>query len=128
MAGQSLRDICGKSGMPDKSTVFRWLAINEKFRDQYARAREIQQEHHAEELLDIADDGRNDWMASNDEENLGYKLNGEHIQRSRLRVDARKWLMSKLAPKRYGDKTQITGEDGQPIAISHVVKFISSGN
>ncbi len=38
----------------------------------------------------------------------------EHIQRSRLRVDARKWLMSKMAPKKYGEKLQHTGDGGGP--------------
>ncbi len=59
----------------------------------------------AEEIVEIADDGRNDWMEvmSKDGESIGWRLNGEAVQRSRLRVDARKWLMSKLLPKKYGE-------------------------
>ena len=43
--------------------------------------------------------------------------NNEHIQRSRLRVDARKWIAAKLLPKRYGDKLQHTGDGGGPIRV-----------
>src|SRR3990172_7086066 len=57
--------------------------------------------------MDISDDGTNDWMASNDPENPGYRVNGEHIARSRLRVDTRKWIASKLKPKKYGEKLDI---------------------
>lgn len=63
----------------------------------------------AEEILDIADDGTNDWMEKKDDEDncIGWRENGEAVQRSKLRVDTRKWLMSKLAPKKYGEKQEI---------------------
>jgi hypothetical protein len=65
----------------------------------------------AEDVISIADDGTNDWMDSNDPLNPGYKLNGEHTQRSKLRMDARKWYTSKLAPKIFGDRQalEVTG-------------------
>ena len=73
----------------------------------------------AEDILDIADDGTNDWMEKQDSEGsaAGWSFNGEHVQRSKLRVDARKWLMSKMKPKKYGEKVsqEITGKDGGPI-------------
>ena len=56
-----------------------------------------------EEILDIADDGSNDYM----ETKGGYKINSESIARSRLRIDARKWIMSKMQPKKYGDKLEL---------------------
>jgi hypothetical protein len=61
----------------------------------------------ADELMEIADDGRNDWMERHGEEDPGWQVNSEHIQRSRLRVDARKWTLSKVLPKIYGDKQEI---------------------
>jgi hypothetical protein len=68
-------------------------------------------------LLEISDDGRNDWMQrrGNDERG-GWELNGEHIQRSRVRIDTRKWLLSKMLPKVYGDKSEVagTGPNGGP--------------
>lgn len=106
-SGESLRAICTSEGMPSKTSVFRWLASNEKFRDQYAHAKEAGCEALAEELFDIADDGTNDWVQSNDPDNPGYRLNGEHVQRSKLRVDTRKWYLSKIVPKKYGENSKV---------------------
>ena len=104
--GESLRRICNEDEMPGRQTVLDWLndPERESFRAKYARAREDQQDFHAEEILEIADDGKNDWMARQQGEDTVEVANHEHIQRSKLRVDARKWLMSKLAPKKYGEK------------------------
>lgn len=118
--GESLRAICADAKMPDKSTVMRWLAQIDAFRDQYARAREAQADHMADEILQIADDGSNDtYQAEN-----GEAVNHDVIARSRLRVDARKWLAAKLAPKKYGDKVtqEHTGEGGGP--VQHSVRVI----
>jgi hypothetical protein len=104
-AGMSLVEVCRDPVMPHYSTVLRWVAKHPEFRDRYARAREVQLHVMAEEIVAIADDGKNDWMERNDPENPGFAANGEHIQRSRLRVDARKWLLSKLARDTYGDRT-----------------------
>lgn len=103
--GESLRDICSDDDMPNKSSVFRWLANDPALSDQYARAREEQADAIFDEVLSIADDGRNDWMERRGEEDAGWVTNGENIQRSRLRIDARKWMAGKLRPKKYGDKT-----------------------
>lgn len=120
--GRSLKAICLDEGMPHRATVFRWLADERytSFRDRYARAREAQADAIFDEILDIADDGSNDWMARDQDGDEGDQvLNHEHIQRSRLRIDARKWMAAKLRPKVYGDKSLIehTGADGGPIAI-----------
>jgi hypothetical protein len=115
--GESLRTICTSEDMPSKSTVCRWLAANEEFRDQYARARELQADILADETLDIADDGRNDWMErmGKDGEAIGWQVNGEAIGRSKLRVEARRWYAGKLAPKRYSDKLQLTDGEGKAL-------------
>ena len=121
IAGESLNQICRSDGMPDKSTVFRWLEAHEPFRDNYARAREMLVDSFADEILEISDDGSNDWAAresgDDEEDSGGMFINHEHINRSRLRVDTRKWLMSKLLPKKYGDasKVELTGKDGAAI-------------
>ncbi|MFP9529107.1 terminase small subunit-like protein [Pectobacterium brasiliense] len=106
--GESLRSVCSDDGMPSKQAVLRWLARNEEFRAQYVRAKEEGAEAIAEELFDIADDGTNDWMEKLDKDGecIGYQLNGEHVQRSKLRIDTRKWYLSKIMPKKYGDKVQ----------------------
>jgi hypothetical protein len=68
-------------------------------------------------LLEIADDGRNDWMARNGTDAVGYELNSEHIQRSKLRITTRMWHISKILPKVYGDKSDVTvtGPNNGPI-------------
>ncbi len=115
--GKSMRTVCKADGMPSMQTVFSWLRTMPAFLEQYTRAKEDAADAFAEEMLDIADDAANDWMAANDPENPGYRLNGEHINRSRLRVDTRKWIASKLKPKKYGDKvqTELTGADGKAL-------------
>ena len=115
--GRSLRSICRDSGMPSVSTVMRWLAEFPDMREQYARARELQADAFAEEILEIADDATNDWMVRQSESGgaPAAMVNHDHISRSRLRVDARKWLMSKMAPKKYGDKVIHAGDADNPV-------------
>lgn len=112
--GKSLRTICLSESMPDKATIFRWLKTNKQFRDQYAHAKEASAVAMAEEILDIADDGTNDWMTIGRGDSEREVENREVVNRSKLRVDARKWLLSKLVPKKYGDKLDMT-TDGKPL-------------
>ena len=109
--GESLRAICADKAMPSISTVMGWLfdGNHDKFSEQYARAREAQAEIRADEIVDIADDASGDFTADKDGKLVA---NSEHIQRSRLRVDARKWIAAKLLPKRYGDKLDLGGTVG----------------
>lgn len=87
--------------LPNESTIYRWLLSNEPFCKQYTRAREFQAEPHLEDILEIADDEE---LKPDDK---------------RVRIDARKWAMSKLAAKKYGDKVALTGgdENDKPIEI-----------
>lgn len=106
--GRSLRKICEDADMPMKGQVLRWVAAIPSFRDQYAKAMDIRAELMFDEILDIADDGANDYIPTEE----GQSLNYEHIQRSRLRVDTRKWVVSKMLPKKYGAQ-KFEGGDGQ---------------
>lgn len=117
--GKSLREVCRADDMPAESTVRLWaLEDREGFSAQYARAREIGYQSMADELMEIADDGRNDWQLRMGEDGEGIPvLNSEHVQRSRLRVDTRKWMLSKVLPKLYGDKVEhkVGGDAENPI-------------
>lgn len=126
--GESLRSICLDDAMPAKSSVFKWLREHEAFSDHYARAREAQADSLADEMLDIADDGSNDWMERKDRQgkSIGWEENGEAIGRSRLRLDARKWIASKLKPKKYGDRTTLAGDDSAPLQIG--VSFVATSS
>ncbi len=94
-SGESLRNICKKPDYPAISTVMLWLKEQAAFSEQYVRARELQTETWANEINDIAD-----------------AATPEDFQVAKLRVDTRKWLLSKLAPKKYGDRLDVTGAVG----------------
>lgn len=91
-------------------TIYTWIRDIEEFLNMYERAKEDQADLLAEEIVDISDNATNDWMMTNDPDNPGYRLNGENIQRSRLRVDARKWTAARLKPRKYGDNARLQAE------------------
>jgi hypothetical protein len=114
--GESLRAICGSDRddfMPHIGTVLRWVSQNNEFREQYAKAREIQAETHADDIVTIAD---------------GPTEADDSVKtaRDRLRVDARKWVASKLLPKKYGDKVtnEHVGPDGGPVQVQKIERVI----
>jgi len=123
--GESLRAICRSTDMPALSTVCLWLSKHESFSVQYARAKEIQMEHKLEEMFEIADNSAGDITIGPDGRTI---VNHENIQRARLRVDTRKWAMSKLAPKKYGDRlvAEHSGPAGAPIQHHVDIAFVSA--
>lgn len=94
--GRSLVSWC-KANHVGYSTVMQWLNAHKDFADKYARARDHQAEYLAEEIQDIADEI------------------GKDTQHQRLRVDTRKWIASKMKPKKYGDRTIHAGDEENPI-------------
>lgn len=113
---KGLHDICTENTeFPHVATLMRWLGDDDKkqFRELYARARETQADYMASQILRIADDSSEDALRSKGVKNAdGTKMvlieeNKEFVNRSRLRVDTRKFLMAKLAPKKYGDKIEV---------------------
>lgn len=119
--GTSLRTICKTEAMPPMGTVFRWLADDRyaSFREQYARAREVQADTLFDEILQIADDGLNDTYKDDEGK---VRVDQDVIARSRLRVDARKWMAGKLRPKVYGDKLELAGNPDAPLTVE-IVRF-----
>lgn len=95
--------------MPDKSTIRLWKLVHPEFSTQYIKAKQEQVTNFAEDIIDIADNGSKDYELTDD----GFKLDNEHIQRSRLRVDTRKWYASKLAPKIFGDAKRVEELEGE---------------
>lgn len=131
--GESLRSICDDEDMPGLRTVFDWLADERYaiFRTKYARAREVQADTLFDEMLDIADDGRNDWMEKHngDGQVTGYQENGEALRRSDLRIKTRQWMAAKLQPKKYGDKLDLThaNPDGTSIVFQNIFEAKPEG-
>jgi hypothetical protein len=89
-AGESLHRICKDDHMPAFTTVFNWINTKPDFMNRYEKAKELGCEAMAEEMMEIADDDTQD------------------TQRSRLRVDTRKWYLSKIKAKKYGEKLDTT--------------------
>lgn len=106
------------------STFYEWLEEHDEDGNQtqwakdkskqYARACEERAEALLDEMIDIVDASDADTYT---DDNGETKTDGEVIQRSRLRYDARKWLVSKLNPKKYGDKVDLT-TNGKDLIIS----------
>ena len=103
--GKALRNILKEEGMPSTQTFYKWIEDNEDKSKRYARACELRAEQLFEDILDIADDSSGDITYNKDGDEI---LNTEFVQRSRVRIDARKWILSKLNPKKYGDKIEQT--------------------
>jgi len=125
--GRSLKSICRADDMPSSGTVCRWLGDERysAFRDQYAKAREAQADTIFDEILDIADDGTNDWMERRrDDGSVDGVVNNEAIQRSRLRIDARKWMAGKLRPKKYGERQLIGSDPDAPLPQGFTVNLV----
>jgi len=111
MHKQSLKEICKDPRYPNLSTVIRWLAKPEltAFREMYYYARRVAAELYVDEIFEIADDGSNDWKPRHDKDGglIDYVPDQEAIQRSRVRIDARKWYAARMVPKIYGDKVDV---------------------
>lgn len=128
--GRSVRRACAALGI-GRTKLYERLAAEDDFANQYARAMELRAEHYMDEIIEIADDSSQDTTTIGEEDAGIETTNHEVIQRAKLRVDTRKWLMGKLSPKKYGDKVQNehTGKDGGPIeqAVSISVTFHEPG-
>lgn len=116
---ESLNRICKDDHMPNFDTVMKWLQKedeNGEFYTKYKRARELQAEAHADEMMDIADDGSNDYMEKLDKDGniVGWALNGESVARSKLRLEQRRWNAEKLKPRRFGAKIAVGGAEDLP--------------
>lgn len=124
-SGESIRRICKEDEMPVMSTVMLWLVDGNHsfFSEQYAKARQIQAETLADELFDIADDGSNDYSSfTNSDGEAAYKLNGEAVARSRLRVDTRKWYLSKVLPRFADKKEESSGAEQLADALNRLIE------
>lgn len=125
IAGQSLRKIVQEDWAPSMFTILKWLDEKPAFSAQYVRARELQAEAMFEEIIDIADESDVARVVTEDGE-VDLKLDSTAVARNRLRVDARKWALARMSPKRYGEKItqEQVGADGGPINHSLTVSFV----
>ena len=120
ISGRSLKSILRDDNMPSINTFYDWIESDEKKLNQYARATTIRADLLFEEIIEISDDSSRD-LKINEKTGEGV-IDSEFVQRSRLRVDARKWIVSKMNPKKYGDKLELDNK------VSGSVNVISLGS
>lgn len=120
-SGKSLLAVSRELGLK-YATIRKWEEIVPEHGQNSMRARAIGCHVMADQCIDIADDARNDWMQANHQDDAGWKANGEHVQRSRLRIDTRMRLLGKWLPKVYGEKVEqtIQGPNGGPVEVASV--------
>jgi hypothetical protein len=110
-SNRGIKPLCEKNPhWPSHSTIRKWIFENKEFSDKYELAKQEQADFISDEILEIADHTEEDHTAF-----IGSNV----VQRDRLRIDARKWIASKLKPKKYGDRLDLNHEGGQTI----IVKF-----
>lgn len=120
-SNRGLASICEEDGFPARQTVHEWVIKNKEFADKYARAREDQADFLAEEILEIADHSDRDTVKIRDRSGNEIDVEDkEWTSRSKLRVEARKWVASKLKPKKYGDKVELSGDKDNPLIIKQI--------
>ena len=107
--GRSLRTICSKSNLPSMQTIFRWLRENEEFRSLYVLAKEEAADLLVEEIKDIADGIGGDYIT--DKHTGSIRPNPVAVSRAKLQIESRKWLASKLKPKKYSDRLKVDAEN-----------------
>jgi hypothetical protein len=106
--------------MPSRTTVFRWLADpgNQVFRDQYAYAREEQADAYFDEMIELADTSIVGEKTELDKDGVVVKTTtGDMIERSRLGIETRKWVLGRMKPKKYGERIDLNhgGQKDNPI-------------
>lgn len=116
--GSSMRAACAEAGVTRQSFLRYVDAGGAERADQYARSLAAGCDALADDMLSIADDGSADWETRRDANGNEYQVvNNEAVQRSKLRADTRKWLLSKRLPKKYGDKLELAGDAANPLTV-----------
>ena len=118
--------------MPSLEAFWKWLDENtdeaREFVQLYREAKQRQQDYTAEILYEIADDSRNDFMVKMGKDGMPMLVpDTEHIARTKLRIDTRKWVMARLHPKKYSETVKVGGSDDLPPMKSESEVKVSAG-
>jgi len=113
--GKSLRQASKMAGVA-RQTFLDWVDKDQELSGQYARARSDMIDKIADDIMTIADE---DLIPTGE-----GKVDSAMVQKQRLRVDTRKWLLSKMAPKKYGDKLELSGDEQAPVSIQRIERVI----
>ncbi|VXC99129.1 terminase small subunit-like protein [Sphingobacterium multivorum] len=122
--GESLRAIlqcANRDLLPSVAVFLKWISEDKELEKQYARAMEIRAEIMFDEIIEISDESNPDIDITDDGK---LRVVGEAIQRSRLKIDARKWALSKMNPKKYGEKTEIDHKSSDGSMATQPTKIV----
>ena len=122
--GFSLRSILRRENMPSSRTFFKWIDEDVNKVKQYERSVELRSELLFDEIIEIADKQGED---VGEDEQGNKVINHNIVQRNRLQIDARKWALSKMLPKKFGDKTIHSGDEDNPIQTKTTIINLGSG-
>lgn len=112
-SSKGLREICKKNPhFPNPDTIYEWVRTKPNFSELYYKAKRDQITPLIDDILAISDDTSNDDIINKSGELVA---NNEHINRSRLRIETRKWLAARLMPKLYGDRLHIDNDNSETL-------------
>ena len=118
--GEAIRTILKDENLPSSKTFYEWLEADELKVKRYARATSLRARDIFEQMIEIADDDSNDMLSTE----RGEMGNMVKVQRDKLRIDTRKWALSKLEPKKYGDSVKLTGDADNPIQSKLTIEIL----
>lgn len=118
--GTPLAQVCREIGVGLR-TAYDWMDADKDFAARIARAREVGEEVIAASCLDIADDGRRDYVANDDGVPV---VDHDHIQRSKLRIDTRFKLLAKWNPKKWAERQVLAGDANNPLTFTGKLETI----
>jgi hypothetical protein len=113
-SGESINKICSTPDMPCRNSFFEWVDKSEDVQRRYQLAIIARTDFYAEEIIAISDDGSKDTYLDGDG---NERTDNEVVARAKLRIDARKWFVSKMNPKKYGDKLELSGDPTSPLVV-----------
>lgn len=99
IVGESVNKICSDADMPSRSTFFDWVAKDISVRQSYELAIKMRILSLADEIIEIADNAAGDYIF---DKNGKKYINSNNIARAKLRIDARKWHVARMTPRKYG--------------------------
>lgn len=121
--GEALRTVLKDEGMPSSETFYKWIDNDINRAKQYARSTELRSEAIFDEMLQIADNTIEGVVIETDDNGRTKEKRGDMLGHRRLQIDTRKWYLSKLNPKKYGDSSslELTGKDGKDLFQPNII-------
>jgi hypothetical protein len=123
--GRSLRKVLLDEGMPDRTTFFKWIDDNKERINQYTRACEARADLIFDETFEIADNTIEGTVIETDDSGRTKEKKGDMLGHRKLQIDTRRWALSKMQPKKYGDKLDLSSDDGSMTPQTNIITTLT---